>query len=145
MILHDTVSRMALIDQIQRAEDPRKLLTSFNRHPSSATDLFLIFISPGGNTAERAKLPGSPASKSRGVSSRHSRSPRASASTVSSIHKPTRFPIATNITILCSRKQGQHRRNTIEKANRDEHYASLLASMQNNSGPKPAVKSAATR
>ena len=32
--------------------------------------------------------------------------------------------------------------NTIEKANRDERYAFLLASMQNNSGPKPAVKSA---
>ena len=32
--------------------------------------------------------------------------------------------------------------NTIEKANRDERYASLLASMQNNSGPKPVVKSA---
>ena len=45
--------------------------------------------------------------------------------------------------ILCSRKQGSAPAgNTIEKANRDERYASLLASMQNNSGPKPAVKSA---
>ena len=47
--------------------------------------------------------------------------------------------------ILCSRKQGSAPAgNTIEKANRDEHYASLLASMQNNSGPKPAVKNPAS-
>ena len=40
--------------------------------------------------------------------------------------------------ILCSRKQGSAPAgNTIEKANRDQYYASLLASMQNNSGPKP--------
>jgi hypothetical protein len=45
--------------------------------------------------------------------------------------------------ILCSRKQGSApASNTIKKANRDERYASLLANMQNNSGPKPAVKSA---
>ena len=45
--------------------------------------------------------------------------------------------------ILCSRKQGSAPAgNTIEKANRDERYAFLLANMQNNSGPKPAVKSA---
>jgi hypothetical protein len=31
---------------------------------------------------------------------------------------------------------------TVDKASRDEYYASLLASMQNNNGPKPAVKSA---
>ena len=38
--------------------------------------------------------------------------------------------------ILCSRKQGSAPAgNTIEKANRDERYASLLASMQNNSVP----------
>ena len=44
---------------------------------------------------------------------------------------------------LCSRKQGSAPAgNTIEKANRDQYYASLLASMQNNSGPMPAVKSA---
>ena len=41
--------------------------------------------------------------------------------------------------ILCSRKQGpapagKSAGNTIEKANRDERYASLLASMQSNSG-----------
>jgi hypothetical protein len=33
--------------------------------------------------------------------------------------------------------------NTVEKTSRDEYYASLLASMQNNNGPKPAVKSPA--
>jgi hypothetical protein len=36
----------------------------FNWHPSSATDLFLTSINLGGNTGERAKQPGSPASKS---------------------------------------------------------------------------------
>jgi hypothetical protein len=33
-------------------------------------------------------------------------------------------------------------RTRVEKTSRDEYYPSLLASMQNNSGPKPAVKSA---
>ena len=93
--------------QIQGSEkDPRKA-----RHPSSATDLFLISISPGGTTAERAKLP--------------------------EVRKVNRGAI------LCSRKQGSTPApGTIDKASRDEYYASLLASMQNNNGPKPAVKSA---
>jgi hypothetical protein len=33
--------------------------------------------------------------------------------------------------------------NTVEKTSRDEYYTSLLASMQNNNGPKPAIKSRA--
>ena len=52
------MNRAALIDQIQQARETlEKLLTLFSRHPSSATDLFLTSISPGGNTGERAKLP----------------------------------------------------------------------------------------
>ena len=52
---------------------------------------------------------------------------------VSSIHRPTRFPIATNITILCSRKAGVSTRvstaaKTVAKTGRDQIYASLLAS-----------------
>jgi hypothetical protein len=35
-------------------------LTCFNRHLSSATDLFPHFISPGGSIGERAKLPENP-------------------------------------------------------------------------------------
>ena len=43
-----------------------------------------------------------------------------------------------NRVILCSRKQGSAPAgNTIEKANRDERYASLLASMQNRYSKKP--------
>ena len=33
--------------------------------------------------------------------------------------------------------------NTVEKTSRDDYYTSLLASMQNNNGPKPAIKSRA--
>ena len=48
--------------------------------------------------------------------------------------------------ILCSRKQvSAPAANTVEKTSRDEHYVSLLASMQNNRGPKPAVKSETRR
>jgi hypothetical protein len=43
-------------------------MTYFNRHPSNATDSFLISISPGGSIGGRAKLPGSPASKSNAAS-----------------------------------------------------------------------------
>ena len=45
--------------------------------------------------------------------------------------------------ILCSRKQGSAPAgNTIEKANRDVRYASLLASMQNTQWPQACRQSA---
>ena len=106
------VNRATLIDQIQQARKTlEKLLSSLQSAPVERDRLFLISISPGGTTAERAKLP--------------------------EVRKVNRGAI------LCSRKQGSTPApGTIDKASRDEYYASLLASMQNNSGPKPAVKSA---
>jgi hypothetical protein len=79
--------------------------------PVERDRLFLISISPGGTTAERAKLP--------------------------EVRKVNQGAI------LCSRKQGSAPAgNTIEKANRDERYASLLASMQNTQWSPACVKSA---
>jgi hypothetical protein len=61
-------------------ESRKVAVPSINRHPSSATDLFLTSISPGGNSVERARLQGNPAGESSVVSSRRSRLPKVWAS-----------------------------------------------------------------
>ena len=73
------MNRAALIEQIQEARKTlEKLLTlAANQQLSSATDLFPASISPGEIIGEPVKQPGSPASKSSGAPSRHSRSPGA--------------------------------------------------------------------
>ena len=78
MMAYREISRRERGPLFIRYSRPEKLSKSyypyFNRHPSSATDLFLTFISPGGRTGRLRKQPGNPVSKSSGALYRASRS-----------------------------------------------------------------------
>jgi hypothetical protein len=71
------MSRSALIDQLQQAGETLEKLPTMLQSTPVATDLSLTSIRLDGNADEPAKLPGSPASKSRGMSSEPSGLPRA--------------------------------------------------------------------
>jgi hypothetical protein len=65
VILHDTVNRAALIEQIEEARQTlEKLLALLQLAPVERDRFVPTSIRPGGLTGERAKLPGSQASKS---------------------------------------------------------------------------------
>ena len=78
MLFHDNEPHGLNRSDTAGQGDPRKSadLTSIGTC-RTRFDLFLTFISQGGSTGERAKLPENPASKSSDVSSRVSRLPRA--------------------------------------------------------------------
>jgi hypothetical protein len=80
---HDDTELPSLIRYSRPGRLSKSYWSYFNRHPSNVTDLPLTSIRREGNIDGRAKLPGSPESKSSGASSRASRLRRAWALRVS--------------------------------------------------------------